>query len=88
MESILLKNISQEDVLSDILIDGENIVKIRPAGGSGLSADEVVDCSRKAVMPSFFNMHTHAAMSLMRGMREDTTLGDWLSRESGMSRKR
>ena len=30
-------------------------------------------------MPSFFNMHTHAAMSLMRGMREDTTLGDWLS---------
>ena len=34
MESILLKNILREDVLSDILIDGENIVKIRPQGWS------------------------------------------------------
>jgi 5-methylthioadenosine/S-adenosylhomocysteine deaminase len=38
-----------------------------------------VDCTGKAVIPGFINMHTHAAMSLMRGIGEDMRLDDWLS---------
>ncbi len=32
-----------------------------------------------ALLPGFINTHTHAAMSLMRGMADDLTLMDWLN---------
>jgi len=78
MGTLLLKDISWLDKSCDILIDGETIARIA-APGSGLVADETMDCSGKAVMPAFVNMHTHAAMSMMRGIKEDTALGCWLS---------
>ena len=37
-----------------------------------------VDCSRHAVLPGLINAHTHAAMSLFRGMADDLALMDWL----------
>lgn len=41
---------------------------------------EVIDCSSKAAVPGFVNMHTHAAMSLMRGLEEDVLFHKWLSK--------
>ncbi len=32
-----------------------------------------------AVIPGFFNLHTHAAMSLMRGIADDLPLMEWLN---------
>ncbi len=38
----------------------------------------VIDCAGKAAVPGFVNMHTHSAMTLTRGYREDAKLQDWL----------
>lgn len=39
---------------------------------------EVVDCGGKALIPGLINAHTHAAMSLLRGMADDRRLDVWL----------
>lgn len=78
---ILLRNIRTPDGSgADILIDGRTISKITPpftcpAGGENV---EILDCSGKYAVPGFINSHTHAAMALLRGIREDVSLLDWL----------
>jgi 5-methylthioadenosine/S-adenosylhomocysteine deaminase len=41
---------------------------------------EVVDCTGKVAFPGFVNMHTHAGMSMMRGVGEDIRFHEWLDR--------
>jgi len=41
-------------------------------------ADEVVDCAGCAVIPGLINTHTHAPMSLLRGLADDLRLDVWL----------
>lgn len=85
MGKILLKNIVTEGVVSDILIDGNLIVGIFPADDAGCP-DEfsegayLVDCAGKTAVPGFVNMHTHAGMSMMRGVGEDIAFHEWLDR--------
>lgn len=83
MASILLKNLTVSESQKDILISGGLIRKIEPAGsciGWDIAGDvEVMDCTRKRAVPGFVNMHTHAAMSLMRGVGEDMVFQDWLA---------
>ena len=78
---IILRNILLDGSQVDIVIDGGLIRRIVPAGTAPLPADgaELVDCARKAAIPGFVNMHTHAAMSLMRGIREDVSFHEWLA---------
>ena len=75
---ILLKNILHGDTRTDLLIDGGRIVRIGP-GQVAAPGTETVDGSRQAVIPGFVNMHTHAAMILLRGIHEDLCLYDWLN---------
>jgi len=42
------------------------------------TADEVVDCSGCAVIPGLINAHTHAPMTLLRGLADDLRLDVWL----------
>jgi len=46
--------------------------------GSRYEADEVIDRPDHIVVPGFINTHTHAGMSLMRGIADDLPLMDWL----------
>jgi 5-methylthioadenosine/S-adenosylhomocysteine deaminase len=39
---------------------------------------ETLELSRHAVMPGLVNVHTHAAMTLLRGIADDLPLMDWL----------
>jgi 5-methylthioadenosine/S-adenosylhomocysteine deaminase len=39
-----------------------------------------VDLTAHAVIPGLINLHTHAAMTLMRGLADDLALMDWLQR--------
>lgn len=78
--SILLKNIGIGEVKRDILVEGDIIKKIRPAGEIQEMPEEAVDCTGRQAVPGFINMHTHAAMSLMRGIGEDILFSDWLNR--------
>lgn len=43
-----------------------------------LRAKHEVDCSHHALLPGLINTHTHAAMSLFRGMADDLPLLSWL----------
>lgn len=76
---ILLKNALFQDHPIYLLVDGRGIARLSEAPFEAPGA-EVVDCTGKAVIPGFVNMHTHAAMLLLRGVHEDLSLYDWLSR--------
>jgi len=43
-------------------------------------AAEIVNLDQHALIPGFVNAHTHAAMSLMRGVADDLPLMEWLHR--------
>lgn len=81
--SILLKNIQLDGEKSDILIKGDRIHEICAAGQSSVVTDadvEIVECEGKAAFPGLINMHTHAGMSMMRGIGEDITFHEWIDR--------
>ena len=40
---------------------------------------EKIDCTNKALIPPFYNTHTHAGMTLLRGYADDMPLFEWLS---------
>jgi len=84
MGSILLKNITIDGEGKDVLIQKGLISRIgdTPAGESWeLAGDvEIMNCSGKAAIPGFVNMHTHAGMAMMRGVGEDMLFEDWIER--------
>ncbi len=59
----------------NLYIDGGRFVK-----GDQVSKDaEIMDLSGALVLPGLVNTHTHAGMSLFRGIAEDVELYEWLS---------
>ena len=44
-----------------------------------LHAERIIDGTNKLLMPGFVNIHTHAAMSVMRGYADDYNLQTWLN---------
>ena len=82
MGKILLRNIILNNQDSDILVSEGLIARIAPAGAldCDMTDVEVMDCEGKTAIPGFVNMHTHAAMSLMRGVGEDIAFHEWLDR--------
>lgn len=62
-----------------IVIDKGRILAILPQTQTQYAAQETVNLSRHAVMPGLINAHTHAAMSLFRGLADDLPLMIWLN---------
>ncbi len=60
-------------------MDKNEVAKIAPT--IDVPVDEVIDCTDKAILPSFCNTHTHASMMFLRGIGEDQNLFDWLNKE-------
>jgi len=46
---------------------------------AALAPHSVIDASRRLVMPGLINCHTHAAMTLFRGLADDLPLMRWLN---------
>ena len=79
-KKIVLKNVFFDGAKRDILIVGNLFEKVtRPLEPADYEDAEIVDCSHFAIMPAFYNGHTHAAMSLLRGYADDMELGKWLN---------
>lgn len=76
---LLIKNILLDDKDTDILIVNNTISKI----SNNIIAPnaEIIDGKDKAVIPSFFNGHNHAAMTLFRGYADDMHLFPWLEQK-------
>ena len=81
MGTILLKNITLNGSQSDIVVSDGLISTISKAGEATAAASgaEIMDCTGKTAFPGFVNMHTHAGMSMMRGLGEDVCFQDWIS---------
>lgn len=77
MNEILIQNVLLDESRVDILIQGNQIFKISEPF-SLQSKGEIIKGDSFAAIPGFINMHTHAAMTMMRGIGEDMYLHDWL----------
>ena len=64
-----------------VAIDDGVIVAVGPAGeiNAAYDARESLDGARRVVMPGLVNGHSHAAMTLLRGVADDLALMDWLT---------
>ena len=77
MRSLLIRHTRFGDKTTDILVvDGRFASLSAPAG---TEADETIDATGTAILPPFYNTHTHAAMSLLRGYADDMPLQRWLN---------
>ncbi len=63
-----------------LAIAGGRIAAVLPQSEAArtLRARETVELAEHALLPGFVNAHTHAAMSLFRGLADDRPLRDWL----------
>ncbi len=63
-----------------VAIDDGVILAIGPAAEieANYPAEEVLAGERRIVMPGLINGHSHAAMTLLRGLADDLALMDWL----------
>lgn len=73
---ILIKDVLLNGNRTDIFMDNGTIEEIVP--NSSRKADKTINGKNKAVLPSFINGHTHAAMTLFRGYADDMPLKPWL----------
>jgi len=74
--------VPEGEVLEDhaVLVEGERIVDIVPSDELGQSHPraERVELPERVLIPGLVNMHTHSAMSLLRGLADDLPLMRWL----------
>ncbi|MDH4316700.1 MAG: amidohydrolase family protein, partial [Gammaproteobacteria bacterium] len=74
---------SQATVLRDaaVAVNQGLIVAVGPAGeiAGRFNANEILDGRNRVVLPGLINGHSHAAMTLLRGVADDLALMDWLN---------
>ena len=82
MSSVLIKNgtlVTMDDrnsiVRRDLFIRDERIAEI---GGTGQTADTVIESDGCAVIPGFVQTHIHLCQTIFRGAADDLALIDWL----------
>ncbi|NOX63352.1 MAG: amidohydrolase family protein [Chloroflexi bacterium] len=63
-----------------VAIDGSDIVAVGPVARVRqiVKAENEIDCSGQIIIPGLVNAHTHAAMTLLRGLVDDLRLDVWL----------
>jgi 5-methylthioadenosine/S-adenosylhomocysteine deaminase len=75
--SVLIQNVLHRGGVTDVFIEGNRFQSIGP--NLAVQADTVLDGTDKAIVPSLYNCHTHAAMTLLRGYADDMELHSWLT---------
>ena len=84
IESRWIAAVDPDVVLKDhaVAIRNGRILAVLPSGEarSRFLAAERVSLDEHILIPGLVNLHTHAAMSLMRGMADDLPLMDWLQK--------
>ena len=75
-DTMLIKDVFYKGKKTNILIE-EGRFKAFDVCPSA-EASEVIEADGMAILPAFYNTHTHAAMSLVRGYADDIPLMSWL----------
>jgi 5-methylthioadenosine/S-adenosylhomocysteine deaminase len=82
--AVCLTQNQDREVLFDagIALAGGRVLLVGPYGETAaqVTAAELLDLSRCLVMPGLINAHTHATMTLFRGLADDLPLMEWLTR--------
>jgi 5-methylthioadenosine/S-adenosylhomocysteine deaminase len=60
-----------------VAVRGDTIVAVGDLGRA-YAAAETIDCRGRVLMPGLVNAHTHAPMTLLRGLADDLRLDVWL----------
>ncbi len=60
-------------------ISGDEITHIGNQDPTAFKAEKIIDAEGGLILPGLVNAHTHAAMSLFRGLADDLPLMDWLN---------
>ncbi len=70
-----------------IAVRGDEIVAVGSGASAslrfapkGIDAKLKIDARGKLILPGFINGHTHVPMTLLRGLRDDVTLEEWLTK--------
>ena len=79
MKTTLLKNVLHNGNQVDILIQGNKFLKIEPEITH--KADEVIEAKGKAILPPFYNCHTHISMTILKGITDEKELHEWLKED-------
>ncbi|MGQ9507256.1 MAG: amidohydrolase [Candidatus Bathycorpusculaceae bacterium] len=58
--------------------DGRIVFVGKTSLATGIKAEKLINAKGKVAMPGLINCHTHASMTLFRGIAEDKPLDDWL----------
>ncbi len=63
-----------------VAVSGDSIVAVGPDAAmlTEYHAAETMDCGGRVLMPGLINAHTHAPMTLLRGLADDLRLDVWL----------
>ncbi|MCL1921771.1 MAG: amidohydrolase [Kiritimatiellaeota bacterium] len=78
MNTLLIQNALHNGTPHDLLVEGARFKAIAPR--LDVAAARTIDGTGKAIVPAFYNTHTHAAMTSMRGYADDIELFTWLHR--------
>jgi 5-methylthioadenosine/S-adenosylhomocysteine deaminase len=62
-----------------IAVKGDTIALIGSGPDTSLSASKTIDAHGGIILPGLVNGHTHAAMTLFRGLADDLPLMEWLN---------
>ena len=62
-----------------LCVQGDSISHIGSGEPTSVVADKTIDAAGGLILPGLVNGHTHAAMSLFRGLADDLPLMDWLN---------
>lgn len=76
--TIIVKNALLNGAATDIMIENARFKLFAPQINPGPD-DEIFDAKGMTIMPPFFNAHSHAAMTLLRGFADDIELFQWLN---------
>ena len=65
-----------------VVVDDGLIIAIGPSSEilTAFQSEQLLEGGNKIVMPGLINGHSHAAMTLLRGIAEDMALLDWLTK--------
>lgn len=77
INTIILKAVTVGRERVDILIKDGMFTQIDK--NIEVVADKIIDCQNKAILPPYYNCHTHAGMTLLRGYADDYDLNTWLN---------
>jgi 5-methylthioadenosine/S-adenosylhomocysteine deaminase len=62
-----------------LFVRGDSISKIGTGNPASFKAKKIIDARGGLILPGLVNCHTHAAMSLFRGLADDLPLMEWLN---------